>query len=398
MEIKKVNYRMKKTMLLSSILAVMSVSMVAKAETDQQRIQNLEQKVEALVEMVESQSSSVKENKVHLGGYGEIHINQIKDESNEFRGLDFHRMVVFIGYDFSDTVRWVSEIEIEHATASASTAGMVIVEQGYLEFDFGSARDKHLKTGIILMPVGIVNETHEPAVFYGIERPIIESTILPSTWWGAGIMFTQKFNSGLSYDLFLSEGLKTRIDDPFNIKFGKQKTTSKPGDGGKAAIFDLAVTARIKYTGIAGLELSAYTQYQPDLDQSAEISYADSATMFGAHAIYQFDDFTVTGLYAGWKLDGDMAKAAEKDSQTGGYVELSYKPTEKIGVFVRQSQWQKKTDEQATQTDVGANYWPLPNVVFKADFQIMNEFAGRDTNRNILKKATAFNLGMGYHF
>jgi len=389
---------MKKTILTTAMLAVLSNSNLALAETDKQRIKALEQKVDALIEMVESNSTETKENKVHIGGYGEMHFNQIKDEDKEFRGIDFHRLVVFLGYDFSDSARFVSELEVEHAVSSASKAGEFEVEQAYLEFDLDKEKSMKLKTGIILMPVGIVNETHEPAVFYGVERPIIETTLLPSTWWAGGIMFTQNLNSGLSYDLFLSEGLKTKNTDPFNIKGGKQKTTSAAGDGGKADAFDLATTARIKYTSIAGLELSAYTQYQPDLDQSAKESYADAAILMGAHAIYQFNDFKATALYANWTLEGDKAKAAKKDSQTGGYVELSYKPTEKIGVFVRQSQWQKKANESATQTDFGANYWPLPNIVFKVDFQIMNEFAGRDTNREILKKATAFNLGMGYHF
>ena len=389
---------MKKTILTTAILAVLSSSSLALAETDKQRIKVLEQKVDALVEMVEAKTTEIKENKVHIGGYGEMHFNQIKDEDNEFRGIDFHRLVVFVGYDFSDSIRFVSELEVEHAVSSASKAGEFEVEQAYLEFDLDKEKSMKLKTGIILMPVGVINETHEPAVFYGVERPIIETTMLPSTWWSGGIMFTHNLNSGLSYDLFLSEGLKTKINDPFNIKGGKQKTTSAAGDGGKADAFDLAMTARVKYTGIAGLEVSAYTQYQPDLDQSAKESYADAAILMGAHAIYQFNDFKATALYANWTLEGDKAKAAKKDSQTGGYVELSYKPTEKIGVFVRQSQWQKKANESATQTDFGANYWPLPNIVFKVDFQIMNEFAGRDTNREILKKATAFNLGMGYHF
>ena len=94
-------------------------------------------------------------------------------------------------------------------------------------------------------------------------------------------------SSGISYDFFLSEGLKTKETDAFNLKGGKQKTTSTAGQGGKADAFDLATTARIKYTGVPGLELAAYAQYQPDLDQSAKTNYADAATLFGAHVIYQ---------------------------------------------------------------------------------------------------------------
>ncbi len=417
-----------KTTLKASVAAIaLSATQMAFAKTDKERIQALEEKVEALMQMLEqqapqkakqiqaaeskaSQSSADSSHSssgygVHLGGYGELKANfingndeDINGESNEVRGLNFHRLVVFMGYDFSPKARFVSELEIEHVVASASKAGVVEIEQAYLEFDLVDDKSQQLRTGIILMPVGVVNEVHEPATFYGVERPIIETTLLPSTWWAGGVMYSQRFDSGISYDLFLSEGLKTSSSDPFNIKAGKQKTTSSAGQGGKADITNLATTGRIKYTGTAGLELSAYAQYQPDLDQGASGDWADSATMLGGHAIYQMGDWKATALYTRWDLEGDAAEILEQDVQQGGYVELSYKPYEKVGLFARHSEWSKKEGEDANQTDFGVNYWPYPEIVFKADFQVMNEYATRDTDRNILTEAKAFNLGMGYHF
>ncbi|WP_319380445.1 porin [Thiomicrorhabdus sp.] len=422
------------TLKASAAAVLMASSSAAFALTDKERIELLEQKVEALMQVIEQQQSgqvisqpampaatsqpehhlTASETStpapvhssshaasgygVHFGGYGEMHANFINGDDEEKRGLDFHRLVLFMGYDFSPSARFVSELEVEHAVSSASKAGEVEVEQAYLEFDLAQDKSMQLRTGILLTPVGIINETHEPATFYGVERPIVETTILPSTWWGGGAMFSQRFNNGISYDFFVSEGLKTKETDPFNLKGGKQKTTSTAGQGGKADIFDIATTARIKYTGIAGLELSAYAQYQPDLDQSAKTSYADSATLIGGHAIYQLGDWKATALYARWDLAGDAAKAAKQNLQDGGYVELSYKPMEKLGLFARHSIWSKKAGEEANQTDFGVNYWPYPQIVFKADFQIMNEYAARDNDSDILTDATAINLGMGYHF
>jgi len=394
-----------KTTMAAMALGIVTTSVYA--QTDQERIQTLEEKVELLTSLMEEKASGEtglsKRDRIHFGGYGEMHYNQIKGDDLEKRGIDFHRLVIFMGYDFSDSARFVSELEIEHAVSSASKAGEVEVEQAYLEFDLGTQRKMQLKTGIVLMPIGIVNETHEPATFYGVERPIIETVLIPSTWWAGGVMFSQQTQSGISYDLFVSEGLKTAdpnansANDPFDIKGGKQKTTSTAGQGGKADAFDLAMTGRIKYTGVAGLELAAYAQYQPDLDQSAKISYADAATLIGGHAIYEMGSVTMTGLYARWMLEGAQAKAAKKDTQDGGYVEVSYQPTEKWGVFARQSSWQKKVGERASQTDIGVNYWPLPDVVFKADYQVVGEFASRDTDSGITTKAYAFNLCMGDH-
>jgi hypothetical protein len=111
--------------------------------------------------------------------------------------------------------------------------------------------------------------------------------------------------------------------------------------------------------------------------------------LIGGHGIYQFYDFKLTALYAGWYLDGDDAKAASKDVQDGSYIELSYRPLTEPGFFVRQSAWSQIATEEKQQTDLGLNYWPIENAVFKFDVQIQNTDAG-DVN--------GFNLGMGYHF
>jgi len=350
------------------------------------RISELENSLNAVADSIEAQAQPSAEKKVHLGGYGEVHYNNLDKNGSDFQELDVHRIVLFVGYDFSERVRLVTEIEVEHAVASSSASGEVELEQAYIELDL--RENMHLKTGLILTPVGIINETHEPPVFYGVERPIIENKIIPTTWYATGASFQHTFGNGLSYDLMVSEGLKTDDPtadpgaDPFNIRSGRQK-------GSRAAAYDLATTARVVYRGIAGLEAAVYAQYQPDLDQSAEISYADAATLMGGHAIYQWQDFKFTGLYAQWNLDGDDAANVGKDLQDGGYLEASWKPLEKWGFFVRQSNWSQQEEQDAQQTDFGFNFWPVPDVVFKADYQMQNDDAGN---------ADGFNLGVGWQF
>lgn len=351
----------------------------------EERISELESTLNAVADSMESQPASGA-SKLHLGGYGEVHYNHLDADGTDERTLDVHRVVLFVGYDFSDRVRLVTEIEVEHAVSGSDARGEVEIEQAYIEMDLKD--NMHLRTGMILTPVGIINETHEPPTFYGVERPVIESTIIPTTWYVTGASFNHQFSNGLSYDVMVSEGLKTDdptsdpLADPFYLKGGKQK-------GSLADAYDLAVTGRVVYRGISGLEAAAYAQYQPDLDQSAEISYADSATLSGGHLIYQWQAFTAKALYARWDLAGDDAKAAGKDVQDGGYLEASWKPTDKWGVFVRQSAWSQVTEQDAQQTDFGFNYWPVPDVVFKADYQLQNDDAG-NTN--------GFNLGVGWQF
>ncbi|MBT3032393.1 MAG: hypothetical protein KME36_14935 [Candidatus Thiodiazotropha sp. (ex Lucina pensylvanica)] len=362
-----------------------SASDQAEIEALRERIDRLEKdldaKLEAMADSVESQQEQASMgHQVHLGGYGEMHYNHLDVDGVDERELDFHRFVIFFGYDFSETIRFVSELEVEHIIASSSKRGAVELEQAFVEIDIYD--DMQVQFGAILMPVGIINETHEPPTFYGVERPVVETTIIPTTWWSNGVNLIYRTDNALRFDLMISEGLKTSESDPFNLKAGKQK-------GSFADAFDLAVTGRVAYTGVAGLEVAGYAQYQPDLDQSAEDSYAEEATLVGGHIIYQMGDFTAKGLYARWDLGGDDAEQAGKDVQDGGYLELSWRPRDEWGFFVRQSAWSQEADVDAAQTDFGLSYFPDRDVVFKFDYQLQNDDAGN---------SDGFNLGVGYQF
>lgn len=386
------------TMATASLPAVADGHGAHSAATDAETIRRLEQRIQdlettldqrlgALADAMEEQQTDGPLSKVHFGGYGEFNYYNLDVDGTDDRQLDFRRWVLFVGYDFSDRVRLVSEFEVEHAVVPGSDGnGAVELEQAYLEFDLSESQS--LKTGILLMPVGIISETHEPTTYYGVERPIIETTIIPTTWFAGGVMYSHKLGNGLSYDLMISEGLKTDDPnasadaDPFDLKAGKQKTSF-------ADAFDLATTARLVWRGVPGLELAVYGQYQPDLDQSADTSYADSATLLGSHVVYQWNQVTTKALYARWDLAGDEAKAAGKDVQDGGYVEVSWKPVDAWGFFARQNSWSQQEGVDKTQTDVGFNYYPLEDIVFKANYQLQNEDAGN---------ADGFYLGMGYQF
>ncbi|MCP5349872.1 MAG: hypothetical protein H7A10_02705 [Oceanospirillaceae bacterium] len=368
----------------------------ARLKAMQERIDYLEkslnQKLELLANSVEQNSAGSNSStnsgtgRTHIGGYGEMHYRALNEDGEDTRELDFHRMVLFFGHEFNEHARFVTEFEVEHVLVSDGAQGAVEIEQVYVEMDLGT--QSRLRTGVMLMPIGIINETHEPPAFYGVERPVIETSIIPTTWYSAGLQYIYKNENGLRVDLMLSEGLKTDDPstdpslDPFNLKNGKQK-------GSFADAYDLAMTARVVYTGHTGLELAAYSQYQPDLDQSAEESYADAATLLGGHAIYQSGKLTGKVLYARWDLAGDAAKTAGKNLQHGGYAEADWRQNANWGFFARHSVWSQEKDQQATQSDVGLNYYPYEDIVFKADIQMQNADAGN---------ADGFNLGFGYQF
>ncbi len=390
---------MKYTLAPLALIAATGFVTPAQAADDQQntirqleqRIQQLEDTLNSRMEMmadaIDAQQQASALSKVHFGGYGELNYQNLSADGVDDKQIDFRRWILFVGYDFSDRVHFHSEFEVEHTVVPGSDGeGAVELEQAFLQFDLSDTQQ--LKTGIQLVPVGIVNETHEPTTYYGVERPVLETTIIPTTWYVGAIMYSQQFASGLSYDVMLSEGMKTDDPttdadaDPFDLKAGKQKASN-------ADAYDLASTLRLRYTGVRGLELAAYAQYQPDLDQSAEDSYAESATLLGGHLVYQLNDVTIKGMYARWDLAGDAAKAAGKQVQDGGQLEVSWRPISAVGVFARHTAWSQVEDENQTQFNAGVNYYPVADVVFKFDYQLQNEAAGN---------TDGFYLGMGYQF
>ncbi|MFW2372909.1 MAG: porin [Gammaproteobacteria bacterium] len=316
--------------------------------------------------------------KTRVGGYGELHYNNT-DSTNQ---IDMHRFVMFLGHEFNDKIRFWSELEVEHGKVDAD-GGEVSIEQAFVEFDLND--NNALRTGVILVPVGLINEIHEPTTFYGVERNNVEKYIIPTTWREGGASLTGHLWGSVSYDLAMHSGLEVSSGDNYAVRDGRNAVR-------KASAEDPAYTARIKWTGAAGLELGGAIQYQRDITQGTDTT-AGEATLLEAHMVWQTGQAALRALYASWDLDGTGPAAVGADEQTGWYIEPSYKLTSKFGVFARQSNWDNQpnsgSNTENTQTDFGFNYWPHEDVVLKFDYQLRDN-AGTDDD--------GFNLGVGYQF
>lgn len=369
------------------------------APTTEEKIDILSEEIERLKAEVAGRKGNDKpetESGTSVGGYGEMHYNNL-DSKKEF---DFHRFVLFFNHKFSDRIRFFSELELEHAwvkdtqSGTSPSRGEVELEQAYIEFDLN--QEHRAQGGLFLVPVGILNETHEPPTFYGVERNPVESNIIPSTWWEAGAGLKGELPAGLRYDLTVTSGLKiaTTGTSPYNIRSARQKDSNAPGD-------NLAYTGRLRWTAIPGVEIAASLYHQEDLTQSALGVAPISGTLGSAHTVISKGPFTIKALYARWHLTGgdDTVNPATgavtgADIQYGWFVEPSFKITKEWGVFARYSEWDNRagnanpSDTQKRQTDVGVNYWPHPQVVVKFDVQ----------NQEGASNDDGFNLGIGYMF
>ena len=346
-----------------------------------------EQRIEATANTVESVATASESyakiaswaDKTHIGGYGELHYNDKNGSDNQ---VDAHRFVLFVEHEFTEDVRFFSEIELEHSISGEGQNGEVELEQAFIEWDY--AKNHSATFGQFLIPIGLMNETHEPDTFYGVERNSVEKNIIPATWWEIGVMLGGELAPGFTYDLAATSGLEvpTSGKDAYLPRKGRQK-------GSKATAEDFAYTGRLKYTAIPGLELAATVMYQEDIAQGMGSDDA-SALLWETHAVYQTGDFALRALYAMWDIDGDEAEALGRDEQDGWYIEPSYKLTPKLGFFARYSEWDNNAGDSANteieEWDLGLNFWLVENVVFKADWA--DQKNGEDS----------FNLGVGWSF
>lgn len=378
------------------VIGIIATSVKASPETDElrhlieiqqaqlkalkKRLDESERKIEATAEVVEQSTDNKTVNAdTRLGGYGELHYN------NKAGGdkLDFHRFVLFASHKFNERLRFFSELEVEHAVASSEDEGEVELEQAYIEYDLNESN--RIKVGAFLIPVGILNETHEPNTFYGVERNPVEKNIIPSTWWEGGVMLSGELVKGLKYDFALTSGFNIDAGENYRVRSGRQQLM-------KADANDFAYTGRLSWVVLPGVKLAATVQYQQDMTQGNDPN-AGSAVLIEAHAEVSRGNFGLRALYANWDLNGAGPKSIGADQQNGWYIEPSYKLNEQWGVFARYNEWDNTAGNNLIasnkkQTSVGINYWLDPKVVLKADFE---SFSGAlDGN--------GFNLGMGYQF
>lgn len=318
-----------------------------------------------------------------IGGYAELQFSQgsTGEGNSDSDQFDASRFVLALQHEFDEDIRGVFEIEFEHG------GDEVFIEQGFLEFDFNDYN--RAKVGVVIAPIGILNEKHEPTTFFGTERNPVETAIIPTDYFVGGVFLNGELGDGFSYDAGVHTGLSVDTST-FAIRGGRQKAQ-------RATAEDGAITGRIKYTGVAGLELATSVQYQQDITQGTGTDNA-SAVLLASHIDYRTGPWGLRALGAYWDVDGSQAEALGADEQYGFYIEPSYRfpifEESEAGVFARYNLLDTNAgdniDSQIQQIDVGANFWPHPDVVLKADVSFIDDEDGPDDQR--------INLGAGYVF
>ena len=351
-----------------------------KVEVAEQKVEETVQEVEAAAEAIETASTSSGGGwweKTSLGGYGELHFNSREGDDQ----VDFHRYVLYVGHEFTDSVRFFSEWELEHSLAGEGKEGEVELEQAWIEMDIN---DNHrFRAGLDILPLGIINVTHEPDTFYGVERNRVESEVIPATWWEAGIGFNGEVAPGWNYHVVAHSGLSVPTDTG-RVRSGRNKVAEANAD-------HPAFTANLRYTGIPGLEVGGSFQHQGDITGGVA---DNSANLFTGHIDYKHSSgFGLRALYAGWDMD-DVIAVANDDNQDGFYIEPSYRfdvGKGDVGIFGRYQQLDLADDREEQSYVAGIQWWPVDQVAFKFDYED-REDEDANTSQSI------YSLGLGFSF
>lgn len=367
-----------------------------------------------------------------IGGYGESlyeNFSASRDDdlpSGETDQADLLRGILYFGYKFSDRIVFNSEIEFEHASTGAE--GEVSLEFAYMDFLLTPAAN--LRTGLVLVPAGFINELHEPPVFLGATRPRVERVIIPTTWRENGIgLFGDK--GPFSYRGYLLAGFDSEgFGSSSVLRSGRQS-------GSKSKAEDLAVALRVDWTGVPGLLIGGFF-YAGDSAQgrkapasvtvdpnTGEITSVDAVeafdggvTLWDVHAEYKGRGLDLRALYAAGTIDDAAAVNDANDLDGadsvgeefhGWYAQAGYdllsiwrpRSGQSLTPFVRYEviNTQAEVPDEAplslglnmpfsanpandqTIATFGVDYKPLFNVSVKLDYSNFNDDAGEGVDR-----------------
>jgi cell division protein FtsB len=356
---------------------------------------------------------------ISIGGYGELAYQHIQGpaEAEALRGgkaaeeeedalpgdhADVRRAVVYFGYKWSDRILFNSEVEYEHA------GGEISVEFAYLDFLWRP--QANFRAGLVLLPVGFVNELHEPTVLLGADRPLVEQRILPSTWREMGFgLFGQA--GPLTYRTYVVNGLDASGFNDDGLAGGRQ-------GGNQSKARDLAWVGRLDFAGVPGLIVggSAYAgKAGQDLETPAGRRVGVDTRIFEGHLEWKWRGLEFRALGAQGRLS-DVAvlnAALGLDGQDsvgerlqGYYVQLGYDLLSGRGgqrALIPYLRWETLNTQDEVpagfsanpDTDIrsftlGLEYKPIEQVVVKADYQ--------DVHNRARTGADRFTLLLGYVF
>jgi hypothetical protein len=344
-----------------------------------------------------------------ISGYMEMHLNKPVDDPVAPPVLDFHRFVLLFSHSFTSRLRFVGELELEHAVVEGlEEAGELELEQAYI--DILVSPELNFRAGMMLVPFGIINERHEPPTFHGVERPFVDTVIVPTTWFDVGAGVHGTIRGKLRYRLFAMAPLDAA---EFTAEEGFRGASQH---GSEAQVRNVAWTGRVEYVGVRGLQAGASfwsgksSVTLPRLETGTALVEADvrfTRRRFEGRAQYAhgFVDGAADLNDAVGRLTGISPNVARQIR--GFYLEgacriLPRRFAHDAAVFLRYENFDTQFRMDAGDVPipafdrdawvVGATYWLDPDVALKLDYSHVR------SQSTVVPAPRSLNLGIGWWF
>jgi len=236
-------------------------------------------------------------------------------------------------------------------------------------------KNVNIRVGNMLMPMGLINERHEPTLFTTVQRPSTSKYLIPSTWHESGAMVYGDIIDNLSYKFAAVSALQTGVDGKSWLRDGR-------GGSFKQTDANMAFVARIDYTGINGLLIGASAYTAPSVNGESS-----TTNMYDVHVDYKNSGARVYGVYTQTDRSNasDIAANAVEKAQ-GGYINASFdvlsltSMNTQLPVFVQyesinpeQERADGTSGDSTETTTVGINYFPHEQVVLKFDYAMASQ-------------------------
>lgn len=357
---------------------------------------------------------------VDIGGYGEMHFNDVVYNKNSPKTpatLDFHRFDLLAKYEFGNHIYLKSELELRHTLVNSNEGGEIGLNQAYLDWEISPKVG--IRAGILLVPAGLINTDRIPTDFEGVERPNVEKYIIPTTWKEAGIGIYGKTSFDLSYKLYVMPGLL-----PSKIT-GKEGIRPARQNGFESSLANIALASEIAYPvneniTLGGSYYISTIKHKIENGTSKRVSNLGSGifNMGEGHFTFHRNHFKARGLFALSRILDveDLNRAFENAAgqfQAGGYIELAYNvlPFVPLGTTAASKRYKLYTFARYESYDTnfrtgniprnnlflrdeitaGLTFKAFDQLAVKGDYQILTSFASPRLFERI-------NLGIAYSF
>lgn len=346
-----------------------------------------------------------------FSAYGEINYNRPTRNAGGAQ-VDVRRTVLGFEHRFDDRTKVVTELEWEHAIASAGDRGEAAVEQVYIEREFGTGL--RAKAGLFLVPAGLLNQNHEPTAYYGVERNFVETAIIPTTWREAGVGVGKTLDNGLTLEGGLTTGFDLGRWDASSGEGRESPLGSIHQEGQLAKARNLAGYGAANWRGVPGLLIGG-SVFTGTAGHATPDFAANNArvTLWDLHARYNPGRWDLSALYARGTIShtealnltfvgnpslvpssfyGWYGQAAYRLWKQGDYALFPFARYERFNTArsfaaIPNGLGAASAPEERVVT-VGANLRIGSGVVLKADYQKFAEDKSRDR----------VNLGVGFSF